>query len=114
MPLYQQLRDRIESGDLEIGDLVPTTQELAKAAGISERTARTAVMHLQDDGFVLRRSGHGTVVVSVNPRPAVTGTDAALEQRVAALESEVGTHRQQLAALEKRLRRLRAAFQSDD
>lgn len=66
MPLYMQihaqLREQIESGELESGTAVPSERELAEFYGISRMTARQALNELRNDGLVYQERGIGTFV----------------------------------------------------
>lgn len=66
VPLYVQIkegiRESIESGELHPLDRVPSEIELAERYGVSRMTARKAVDHLVNEGFVFRQPGKGTFV----------------------------------------------------
>lgn len=66
VPAYRQIqnsiRKRIESGELQVGDLVPPERELSKLHKVSLMTARHAVASLEQEGLVERRQGVGTFV----------------------------------------------------
>jgi GntR family transcriptional regulator len=66
IPAYRQIQDsirkRIESGELQVGDLVPPERELSKLHKVSLMTARHAVASLKQEGLVERRQGVGTFV----------------------------------------------------
>ena len=66
MPLYQDiladLTDRIASGDLAPGEMLPSEAELGAAYGASQGTARRALGLLEARGVVERRQGRGTFV----------------------------------------------------
>ena len=66
-PLYrqieQQLRARIESGELQPGDRLPSVNELRQHyGGINHLTVRQALKHLIGDGLVRAEQGRGTFV----------------------------------------------------
>jgi GntR family transcriptional regulator len=65
--LYRKVQDRlrqeIASGRFKEGDLIPSEQELAKRYGVSQGTARKAVLDLTQRGLFHRRQGKGTFVV---------------------------------------------------
>jgi len=56
------LRKRIEAGELQPGDAVPSERELARNNEVSLMTARHALAELEHDGLVDRRRGAGTFV----------------------------------------------------
>lgn len=67
-PLYQQLssnlRERIASGELEVGTHLPTENELSRALGIGVSTVRSAYAQLVKEGIVTRRPRRGSFVSS--------------------------------------------------
>ncbi len=64
--LYAQvensLRQKIISGELEVGDRLPTEQELCEQFGVSRITVRRAVQNLVEEGLIYRLRGRGTFV----------------------------------------------------
>ncbi|HKW65241.1 MAG TPA: GntR family transcriptional regulator [Candidatus Acidoferrum sp.] len=66
VPAYQRIqsiiRKRIDSGQLQPGDTVPSERDLAKAHQVSLMTARHALAFLEREGLVERRRGIGTFV----------------------------------------------------
>ena len=62
--LYQQLlrvlRVRIESGDIGVGDRLPSEADLVRDHGVSRTTARRALDELRRQGLVRREPGRGT------------------------------------------------------
>ena len=66
-PLYRQiaddLRNKIESGELEQGIQLPTEAELMKQYAASRNTVRDAITRLTTLGLVETRPGQGTFVV---------------------------------------------------
>lgn len=71
-PLYariaQILRDDILAGRHAVGALLPTEAELCARFRVSRYTVREALRRLSEAGFVERRQGAGTLVVSGEPR----------------------------------------------
>ena len=65
-PAYRRiqyaLRKRIEAGELQPGDAVPSERELARNNEVSLMTARHALAELEHEGLVDRRRGAGTFV----------------------------------------------------
>ncbi len=72
MPLYQQLKkvleEQIKSGQLKLGDMIPSEKSLCELYGISQITARKAIFELVNMGFLYRVPGKGTFVASPAPR----------------------------------------------
>ena len=66
LPAYQRIqsviRKRIDSGQLQPGDPVPSERDLARAHQVSLMTARHALAFLEREGLVERRRGIGTFV----------------------------------------------------
>jgi GntR family transcriptional regulator len=66
VPLYFQLteilRDRIWSGDLAPGEMLPGEQDLLARFGVSRITVRRALSDLAREGFLVRQPGRGTFV----------------------------------------------------
>jgi len=65
-PVYRRIQyaiqKRIETGELQPGDAVPSERELARKYEVSLMTARHALAELEHEGFVDRRRGAGTFV----------------------------------------------------
>ena len=68
VPLYHQvekdLRQLISSGELPVGAMMPTENQLCEAYGVSRQTMRTALTRLVDDGLITRTAGRGTFVLA--------------------------------------------------
>ena len=66
--LYLQLTrifvNQILSGQWEIGDQIPTEEELCREYGVSKITVRQAIKNLAGDGYLLKIQGKGTFVTS--------------------------------------------------
>jgi GntR family transcriptional regulator len=65
-PAYRRIQSeilqRIEKGELKMGDSVESERVLAKTHGVSLMTARQALVGLEREGLVERRRGAGTFV----------------------------------------------------
>ncbi|MGD0362840.1 MAG: GntR family transcriptional regulator [Bryobacteraceae bacterium] len=65
-PAYKRiqsaLQSRIEAGELQPGDAVPSERELARMHDVSLMTARHALAEMEREGLVDRRRGSGTFV----------------------------------------------------
>lgn len=72
IPLYTQLvgiiKQNISSGELNVGDLLPSEAELCRTMGISRNTVRQALGELEEEGLVVRKRGKGTFVADPNAR----------------------------------------------
>ena len=66
LPAYQRIqsaiRRRIDSGELQPGDPVPSERDLAKTHHVSLMTARHALAFLEREGLVERRRSRKTCV----------------------------------------------------
>ena len=60
--IYLQLRERIESGRLLPGARLPSSRALVADLGVSRNTVEGALGRLQEEGWIVRRVGAGTVV----------------------------------------------------
>src|SRR5690349_20695329 len=56
------LREKIESGELSPGELLPTQQELSLRYGVARMTTRQAVAELINEGLVVSHQGRGATV----------------------------------------------------
>jgi GntR family transcriptional regulator len=72
LPLYHQLmekiRQEIESGNWQPGQLIPSEAELCKTHDISRAVVRQALKELEYQGFLIRKQGKGTYVA----KPAIS------------------------------------------
>ncbi|HEX3691433.1 MAG TPA: GntR family transcriptional regulator [Solirubrobacteraceae bacterium] len=66
VPLYYQLqevlKERIESGRWQPGDVMPSEPEFARSFGVSRVVVRQALAILEDDRQIVRIKGRGTFV----------------------------------------------------
>ena len=73
-PRYRQIRDefveRIASGILTAGAMLPSEAEIGKEFNVSPGTARKAMIELEQGGIVERRQGRGTFVTVTTPERA--------------------------------------------
>jgi GntR family transcriptional regulator/MocR family aminotransferase len=71
VPLYKQLYERIRmailSGQMERGERLPSTRQLASELGVSRTTAVLAYEHLSAEGYLESQVGQGTVVARQLP-----------------------------------------------
>jgi GntR family transcriptional regulator len=72
IPRYYQLREiireKIASGEWEVGTSIPSERELSEQYGLSRMTVRQSVMDLVKEGILYREQGRGTFVA----RPKIT------------------------------------------
>lgn len=68
VPLYitvmEVIKEKIINGIYKIGELIPTETELEKEFNVSKITIRKAIEMLELDGYLVKRSGKGTTVIS--------------------------------------------------
>ncbi|MED0662356.1 GntR family transcriptional regulator [Geobacillus thermodenitrificans] len=68
VPIYYQLeqymKEKIEKGEWQPGEMIPSERELAEMYDISRMTVRQAVNNLVNDGYLVRRRGKGTFVAA--------------------------------------------------
>jgi GntR family transcriptional regulator len=62
--LFQILKNKIDSGELQSGDFIPTENELMDQYGISRATIRQAILQLVNDGYLRREKSKGTFVTT--------------------------------------------------
>lgn len=76
LPKHARLRhaiiEAVEAGELPFGSKVTGERELSQVLGLSLGTTQKALGRLMDEGFLVRRHGHGTFVGSV--RTPITGS----------------------------------------
>lgn len=75
IPKHARLRaafvDAVRAGELRSGTKIVGERDLSQALGVSLGTTQKALSRLVDDGFLVRRQGHGTFVGA--PRSPVSG-----------------------------------------
>ena len=90
IPLYYQLKqlltEKLDSGEWQVGDLVPSEQELQETYGLSRITVRQAFSELTHEGRFIRRRGQGTFVapqqIVHNPEQRISITELMTEQGI--------------------------------
>ena len=71
--LYRQIFDQIVSGQRNVGDKLPSENELSEQHGMSRPVVREALMRLRADGLITAHQGLGSFVSAVGM--PVTGTN---------------------------------------
>ena len=64
LTISKEIINRIESGELEAGDKVPSENELIKTYKISNTTARKSLLEVELNGWATRIKGKGTFVLN--------------------------------------------------
>jgi DNA-binding GntR family transcriptional regulator len=88
LPLYAriagELRQRIESGALAVGDKAPGENAIADEFGVSRWTAAKALDRLASDGLLARRPGVGSIVTAKDTQPHLieVGAPAVIRARL--------------------------------
>ena len=66
LPIYAQIREQIKeqilNGSMEEGMVLPSIRQLAKELGISVITTTRAYNDLEQEGFIARIQGRGSIV----------------------------------------------------
>lgn len=68
---YETILARIVAGELAAGAMLPSEHEIARELGVSQGTARKALMELDREGVVERRQGKGTFVAQTTSESAL-------------------------------------------
>ncbi len=75
VPIYYQIKElfeeRIESGDFEPHQRLPSERDLEKKYDISRMTARRALTELESEGYAYREQGKGSFVAEPKLRQAL-------------------------------------------
>lgn len=69
--LYGQIFEQIVSGKLNVGDKLPSENEITERFGVSRPVVREALLRLRADGLITAHQGLGTFV-SHQPAPRLT------------------------------------------
>ncbi|MEM7303020.1 MAG: GntR family transcriptional regulator [Pseudomonadota bacterium] len=69
--VYAAVMERIFAGELGPGAMLPSEVDLGAQLGVSQGTARKALMDLERDGVVERRQGKGTFVAATTAERAL-------------------------------------------
>lgn len=80
--IVDDLRGRIERGELRPGDRVPSARQLTKEWGVAIATATKVLATLQQEGRTTVRPGVGTVVAGEAPASVPSARQAAPRKRV--------------------------------
>ncbi|MCH2191076.1 MAG: GntR family transcriptional regulator [Gammaproteobacteria bacterium] len=83
----ESLRERIESSEWKLGELIPTEVDLAKEYGCARTTINRALQALADEGILIRKRKGGTRVCPIPIRQAKLSIPI-LREQVEAIGSE--------------------------
>lgn len=67
LQLYEELKQKISSGQWEENTMIPTEAVLMKTYGVGRETVRRGVLKLVNEGYLYRRRGRGTFVCRRRP-----------------------------------------------
>jgi DNA-binding GntR family transcriptional regulator len=81
--IADELRRRVESGDLAPGALLPSESELSRAYDVSRVTVRKALELLRDEGLIDARQGFGWFVAAAPVRQSLA--------RLGTIEDQLGS-----------------------
>lgn len=60
------IKDKIDSGELKVGDQIPTEKQLCDQFGASRMTVNQAITRLCENGYIQRIPGKGSFVINVH------------------------------------------------
>ena len=60
--IYEDFVDKIQTGELPVGTLLPSEMQVAQSYGVSRITSRRALQMLADGGYINRIRGKGSIV----------------------------------------------------
>src|SRR5437763_1651822 len=66
--IYEDIREKIESKQLPAGDMLLSESELQNLYGVSRITVRRAIQDLENEGFVKKSQGKGTIICTPKHR----------------------------------------------
>ena len=78
--LYDAIRQEITSGLLQVGDKLPTEDELCTRYDVSRHTVRSALRDLAEDGLIASRQGSRSIVLQQVQPSIYTTTVSSLEE----------------------------------
>lgn len=61
--LYSVLKERIVDGTYQVGETLPSENEMIREFGVSRITVRRALSDLENDGYIEKRKGKGSIVL---------------------------------------------------
>jgi len=126
--IEQQIMEALQNGTYQVGDKLPTEQEIAKQMGVSRHSVREALSAFQLAGLIEKKVGNGTYVreVGTNPQSRVLAIlennespTELLEARMvlegAAMRFAVDKSTQQdMESIDRILTKMREAVENDD
>lgn len=65
--VYDALLELVTDGRLDVGDRLPSEMDLVEQFGVSRPTVTRALNELQEEGYLVRRTGSGSYIARVEP-----------------------------------------------
>lgn len=78
--IVNSIRQQIISGAWEIGEKLPTEDDLCRQFEVSRHTIRIALRELRDEGLIASRQGAGSTVLRRSPPLVYTSSISSLEE----------------------------------
>lgn len=82
LQIYNEMKEKIESGEWKEGMKLPTEHELIDTFSVSRDTIRKALQKLTNDGYIYRQAGAGTFVKNIKSRYKLTVLESFSEQMI--------------------------------
>jgi DNA-binding GntR family transcriptional regulator len=67
--VFEQILEKIQAGELKVGDSLPSEVNIATDLGVSRSTVRLAFAELEKGGVISRRRRAGTRIIADSPQP---------------------------------------------
>jgi GntR family transcriptional regulator len=97
IPIYRQMIDAIvaaiESGEIEVGDKLPSIRELSAQLRINPNTTAKVYREMELRGYVESRAGSGCFIRQLDARAAAADKKARMQQLYEKLVGEAKAHR---------------------
>lgn len=61
--LYSVLKERIVAGEYQVGSILPSESDMIQEFGVSRITVRRALSDLENDGYIEKHKGKGSIVL---------------------------------------------------
>ena len=78
--LARTLSEAIDSGEIRVGELLPTEAVLSRRYGVSRHTVREALSDLRSRGLIESKQGVGSIVVRQRAQATYTETYSSVEE----------------------------------
>ena len=89
MQIVYQVKEQVQSGDLNPGDTLPSVRELGESLGINLHTVHSAYKRLREQGVITLRLGQRAKIAKLRESPAsCEEVEAVLGTRLKELTTE--------------------------